>query len=228
MHYIAAIALAGIGESDCEAIGSGLLAQPVNALSSVAYVAAGMWLALRATRWRPVEQRIAVVFAAVVVAVGVGSLLFHGPMPPAARVVHDLSIAAVFALVVARGTGTLLGWTETGRLAGFAVLTTILGLLFAAAPDASGPVTGALAVAAGGLELSMYRTGRRPAFEVRRAAWLLAIVAIAAAINVLGRTGAPLCAPAGLYQGHALWHLITAYALALYGTLAFAPSSAAS
>ena len=33
-----------LGESDCEEIRSGFIAQPVNALSSVAYVAGGGWV----------------------------------------------------------------------------------------------------------------------------------------------------------------------------------------
>ena len=43
----------------------------------------------------------------------------------------------------------------------------------------------------------------------------------AGALNLLGRSGAPLCDPGSLVQGHALWHVLTATVLGLYGYLAF-------
>jgi hypothetical protein len=44
------------------------------------------------------------------------------------------------------------------------------------------------------------------------------LVAGAAAIvvNLLTRTGAPLCSPSSLLQGHAAWHVLTATAIALW------------
>jgi hypothetical protein len=49
----------------------------------------------------------------------------------------------------------------------------------------------------------------------------LAAAAVAAAANVLSRTGAPLCRPHSLLQGHAVWHALTALALALWLTRAW-------
>ena len=47
-----------IGESDCEDIDDGFLAQPVNALSSLAYTLFGIWLVIRAVRNRTHEMAI--------------------------------------------------------------------------------------------------------------------------------------------------------------------------
>ena len=41
----------------------------------------------------------------------------------------------------------------------------------------------------------------------------VAALAFGLLANVLGRTGAPLCASGSLIQGHALWHMATAVAL---------------
>jgi len=38
-----------------------------------------------------------------------------------------------------------------------------------------------------------------------------------AVVFALSRTGGPLCRPESLLQGHALWHLATAGALAAWG-----------
>jgi hypothetical protein len=70
--------------ADCERLHDGLLDQPVNALSSVAYVAAGMWV------WR--HDRIQ---GAALVAVGVGSIAYHGFGGSVAHWLHDSTIVVV-------------------------------------------------------------------------------------------------------------------------------------
>ena len=58
-----------LGESDCEEIRTGLVAQPVNALSSLAYVAGGGWVAMRGVQ---AGQPAAVAFGGLLGAVGLG------------------------------------------------------------------------------------------------------------------------------------------------------------
>jgi hypothetical protein len=43
--------LAVIGASDCERLGTGLIAQPFNTWTSVAYLLAGGWIIARRRRW---------------------------------------------------------------------------------------------------------------------------------------------------------------------------------
>lgn len=74
---------------DCERLHDGLVAQPVNTLSSLAYVAAGGWLLSRARGGRDVA------FGAAVVGVGLGSVAFHGPGGAVARGLHDGTIVLV-------------------------------------------------------------------------------------------------------------------------------------
>jgi hypothetical protein len=53
-----------------------------------------------------------------------------------------------------------------------------------------------------------------------RAARVLMLAALAAgsAAYLAGRTGGPLCRPDSLLQPHALWHLLTAVAMAAWAT----------
>jgi peptidoglycan/LPS O-acetylase OafA/YrhL len=89
---------AGFGHSDCERIVEGALAQPVLAVSSLAYVAAGLVVLCWAKRWRaPLGWAAAV----VLVAIGLGSFAFHGPQPSWAKPAHDLPILAAAAVYVA-------------------------------------------------------------------------------------------------------------------------------
>ena len=145
------MALLALGASDCEALHGGWLGQPVNCLSSVAYVGAGAYVLRRAG---PGATPVAVALGAV----GLGSVLYHGPMSAGAETIHDGSIVALAATIVV--TAVKRRWLP-----------------------------------------------RPPA---------VALVAFGAAVavNVLTRTGAPLCRPHSLVQGHAAWHILAAVALA--------------
>lgn len=140
-----------LGGSDCEALHAGWLGQPVNSVSSLAYVAAGLYV-LR--RGGPVGPALALG------AVGIGSVLYHGPMPAGADLVHD----------------------------------------------------GSIAVLLGAAALATWRRGRLP----RPPAAAVVGLAAAAVVNVLTRTGAPLCEPSSLLQGHGAWHVLTAAGAALW------------
>ena len=216
--------LAQIGESDCEALGDGVLAQPVNAVSSGIYLVVGLVLVARAAPRQTAERVTQILYGLAVASVGIGSIAFHGPQPPGARLLHDLTIAAVFSVIAARNLGTLRKWSEAAVIAAFAVMTLGVGLVMALSPDAGNAVTGVVAVAAVGSEIYLYRTGRRGPFPGigRWLAGIVGLLAIAGLINVLGRTDGPLCEPDSLYQGHALWHALTATAFGLYGYLTFA------
>jgi hypothetical protein len=144
-----------LGGSDCEALHGGWLGQPVNCLSSLAYVGAGAYVLRRGgTGSTPLAVALG--------AVGVGSVLYHGPMPAGAEAVHDGSLVALAATI---------------------------------------------AVTAG-----VRRSLPRPS------AVALAAFGAALAINLLTRTGAPLCRPHSLAQGHAAWHVLTATAVAAWLT----------
>lgn len=96
------------GLSDCEQISGGWLAQPVNAVSSLAFVPAGAWVLSRARglvgrrRWEMVG------IGAALVANGVGSFAFHGPQPSWAEPAHDGPIVVVIALLAANEAALVL------------------------------------------------------------------------------------------------------------------------
>jgi hypothetical protein len=92
-----------LGAGDCERLGDGLVAQPVNTASALAYVAVGAWLIGRGLRpgaaWPDPGRRATVAFGVAVAAAGVGSVDYHGPGSPAARLLHDGGLYAVVGLV---------------------------------------------------------------------------------------------------------------------------------
>ena len=81
-----------VAVSDCERVRPGLIAQPVNTVSSLTYCAAGVWV-LR----KPVTaRRAALGFAAI--AAGIGSVAYHGPGGRTAKVIHDIGATALVAM----------------------------------------------------------------------------------------------------------------------------------
>lgn len=169
--------------ADCEAISDGLIGQPVNALTSLAFVIVGIVVV------RSGESRS--LLGAALLATGVGSFLFHGPMPPGSEWAHDVSLA--WLLVVAATTGTR--WF---RWAGGPAFV-LLGVLAAFAPPIVDPLSVLLAVGA----IASVLLRDRGSHTVGA----VAVLAVSAAVGRLGATGWPLCAPDSVLQTHALWHL---------------------
>ena len=89
---------ASFGHSDCERIVGAALAQPVLAVTSLAYVAAGMAVLCWAMRLR---APLAGTAGVALVAVGAGSFAYHGPQPSWAELAHDWPIIAAGAVYAA-------------------------------------------------------------------------------------------------------------------------------
>jgi len=222
-------AIAGeIGESDCEALGDGTLVQPVNALTSLAYVGVGLAIAVWALlRRRNVEDGRAfltrsLVYASCLVGVGLGSVLFHGPQPNGSRMLHDLPILITVVFIVVHDLYFVfprLRHAAPAFLGAAAAATGLTLVSVDAGTVATGIGIGAVAV----LEFVVYRRRLRPvALRRQRQAYaaILGVAAIAAASWLLGRSDSPLCDPDGAFQFHGVWHVISSLIFGLWWWLA--------
>lgn len=122
-----------LGASDCERLRPGLIAQPVNAASSLGYVVAGAVVMARYHQGDAARRRQVRLYSSALALVGLGSVAFHGPQPPGARAMHDLPIPALLALSVGtplvrarRGEVPLPGLTRRRGLT--IAATTVVGL----------------------------------------------------------------------------------------------------
>jgi hypothetical protein len=205
--------------TSCEQrVAEAFLGEPANTVTAFAFVAAGFAI----LAGYPVTGGSSVVrarwpYGLLVAAVGVGSVVQHGPHPDWQAYAHDLPLAGVLAFVAADAAGDLLGrrlsplWCRPGPPATLAWLvpTAALVPVIAIGPVASSvaqSVMGAVAVG-----LGLLRARARP--ELRRTLLTaLAILAAGALIGTLGERTA-LCQPESLLQGHAVWHVLAAVAL---------------
>ncbi len=144
-----------VAEGDCEATRPGLVGQPANTVSSLAFVVASLPIARAARRrGRPAWMAVAVAPAVE----GLGSVAYHGPGGTWSKRLHDGGLVALVGAL-----GVAVGREER--------------------PLAGRPVTAALGTAA-------------------------------VALHALSRTGGPLCSCRSPLQGHAVFHVLAAAALA--------------
>ena len=130
--------LGRMGATDCERLRSGPVAQPVNTLTSLGYVAGAGIVLRRVGRGNPDGHHPVMVYSALLALVGVGSVAFHGPQPAGAKLMHDLPIPVLLGVALGtplarrlRGAEPAPGWT-TGRAAALAGTTLAAAACYAA------------------------------------------------------------------------------------------------
>lgn len=199
-----------IGSSDCEELGEGWLVQPVNALSSFSYVVVGLAV-VAAMVFRPVDRVRTVVYAACVAAIGIGSVMFHGPQPTGSQLAHDLPILLTAWFVVVQDARLVTDRVRRDLLwfvIGAAVATVAAAIEIGTVP----PLTGAAVAVILVLEIVIARRGLRPRRDTsgrRMVAIVIGVAVLAAASWILGRSDSPLCDPDDVVQLHGVWHLLS-------------------
>lgn len=208
-----------VAAADCERCRPGPIAQPVNTLSSGAFVVAGLALIAR-TRARnrrtsevdaPIggHQEVALGWAAVTA--GLGSVAYHGPGTHGGRVLHDASLLTMLGMLV------LADVARVTRRPPPSALTAALPAVATLAAVSPWSMIAQVGLGAGAVVAEVTRVGTDRAANRRR--WRPATEAVIAAVgatgHVLGRTGGPLCRPGSPWQAHAVWHVAMATVLVL-------------
>lgn len=205
-------------DAGCELAGGAPWAEPLSTWTSLAFVVAGGAVVVAAPRRRAgvpdaaAAVRLHVALGVLVVLVGLGSVVQHGPSPSWNPVAHDPPLLGTLALVAADAVADLTGRrTRTW----WWLVPTLVSVGVAAASVPASPLF-QVAVAVVAVAASAVRAVRRPAVR-RRTAAALGLLALGGAIGTLTRAGWPLCdadGPLGVtLQGHAVWHVLAALAL---------------
>lgn len=196
----------------CETLQGGLVRQPANTWSSLAFVVVALWVAWRyrsaMRRGRsPLTPVEAVLLIGSLAAVGLGSAFYHASFTFVGQVldVSGMYFIASFMLLHRAGAS---GWrAPAGLVPVFLGLNALLMAAQVTTPGFRRILFGLLIVGAVVVEWRLTRAGRP---------WLVAgasLLGLAFAIWVLDRERI-LCDPASLLQGHAVWHILGALAAA--------------
>jgi len=202
-----------IGESDCETIGSGVFAQPINAASSLSFSVIGVAAVWWATRVEGNERVVRIVFGVLMMLTGAGSVMFHGPQGTGSQFGHDVTFLVTVWFVAVINIAEANGWKRSVEWGTFVAGGLVLSLALVLSPGLTNVLMVATVISLVASDVVLHRRGR-----VRTWWYVVSLVTIAVAVAMflLGRTGAPLCDPDSLFQGHGLWHVLAAISLGAY------------
>jgi hypothetical protein len=218
----------------CERSRAGLVRQPMNTWSNLAFVAVGLWIGARAWRERaagpPRDPRnpmlsnalFPTLYASVAVLLGPASMALHATTTEWGGKLDVFCMYLWVAFVVAYALLRAADLSPPAFLATWAALVAVLGSvwlgdLLPAWGSAGSALFGVLLAVYAGLEAWISRVRRELRADRRLLVAAAAIFLVAFAIWVPSRTGGPLCAPDSLLQGHAIWHVLNAASVgALY------------
>lgn len=211
-----------LGTGDCEALGSGWLAQPENAWSSLAYTVVGVLVIVAALRSARSDRTIPIAFGVLMSATGIGSFLYHGPQGDVAGFVHDITFLATLWFLIIMDPASPYGLQRRTALLAWGAVAVLMSAVLLAAPGATNILTGIAVVALIGSDLLMHRVG---GINGRWYAAALMLLGASLAVNLLGRTGAPTCHPDAALQFHGVWHALSAAGLGAYFVAMTVPRS---
>jgi len=192
----------------CERLGPGLLAEPVNAITNGAFLVAAWWLQ-RLARREAGGDRGVLALAALALAIGIGSTLFHTfatGWALAADVVPILLFQLLFLLLYLRRQVGLSAAPAAGLCLAF-LLACLAGRSMPAALNGSlayGPTLAVLAL------LGWHQLQRRQS-------WLLLAATGLFSLSLLLRSLDNALCPVWPIGTHLFWHLLNAAVLALSG-----------
>lgn len=210
----------------CERIHSGMIKQPANTWSNLACVLVGLgiltFLTVRGggTDPNPMAKSnlLSILYGCVVIWQGLGSMFFHASQKVWGGWLDNLSMNMFVAFIPSYDLARLLKPQDWGTslaifFVAYLTLTISLAILtWFVEWEYLGILTfsGLIAIAV------LVEIFVAVSDEIsRRGAWLavgLGIFALASVIWFFSRTGGPLCRPDSVWQGHAVWHVLGAFA----------------
>jgi hypothetical protein len=212
----------------CEYARSGLLREPANTVSNLAFVASGLVMAWQAERegrrkrGNPFTQRplLVFLFSAFSIFLGFGSAALHGSETKLGGDLDLLGMYFVAGFMLAYAARRCFDWSWSAFVAAFmlAVLFCKAAGLYAQVDvpivDYTGSAAFALLIVLAAVLELINTLSRKVRREDKWGVYAVLCFVAAFAIWSLGRNDDPFCDPASWLQPHALWHLL--FALALY------------
>ena len=204
----------------CERVSTGLIRQPINAYTNLGYILVGILILVFLRKSKAsyrsrssisdLPRRILILFGIAYIAVGIGSFIYHASFIFLGEELDDDSMYLI---------GIFLVLFEVARLRHLSVKQFLwiyfsLNIVFETAiyffPVIRGMLFAFLMIISFTIELAARRKAEFKN-EVRLTDTANLLFLLAYFIWILDKTHL-LCYPDSLFQGHAIWHLLTAYA----------------
>lgn len=201
-----------VAASDCERCRPGLIAQPVNTVSSLAFVVSGAAL-LRSGRRRDSSTPAETAVGWWAVGAGLGSVAYHGPGTGFGRYLHDASLLGLLGSMAVADAGVVFGRRPPAAVVAAASAVAVV----AARPATSMAAQLGFGLTATAAEAARFAAAPASGAERWRRRLEGAVAGAGAVAHLLGRTGGPWCDPSSVVQPHALWHGAMATAVWLRG-----------
>jgi len=216
---------AGVGAEFCEAARPGLIKQPVNTFSNIGFIAAGLLMAWQLSAGTFIQNNNALArsvfygtfFSCLVVLLGPGSMAMHATTSKVGGFFDMLSMYLVASFITAYSMQRFFSWQPVHFVIVF--IAVLLICLWANFQDYKiifnffGNTAFAFFIACTTIFefLNHYVRGMKH----KRAWGFGALISLLFALSIwnLSKTGAPCCDPSSFVQGHAIWHLLDAFAV---------------
>jgi Ceramidase len=180
----------------CEAVRTGLIAQPANTWSSLAFVLVGAWIVARS----PMK-----LYGAATIAIGLGSAFYHASLTFVGQVADIFGMYLLVTYVLVFNASRL--WPRVAAM--FVVLYATLNVALLAAQIAFPQSRRYLFAAIVAVVLILETRAR--GIDRKWLCWALASLSAGFVLWTLDITHR-LCDPKSLLQGHAVWHVLGAIA----------------
>ncbi|HET7233722.1 MAG TPA: ceramidase domain-containing protein [Longimicrobium sp.] len=199
----------------CERVRDAAVRQPVNAWSSLAFVAVGIWIAALPRRGADAGLRDVhrTVFAAAVIAVGLGSAFYHATLSFAGQFSDAFGMYLLATFVVLNASAQPRNVRPAVVVLAYVAFNVILAVLLYTLPSLRRYLFAIVITAGALLEVRLWRT-HRGADGPRWLLLALGVLLLGFAAWIVDITHMA-CDPTGLIQGHAVWHVASAGAAVL-------------
>lgn len=204
----------------CEAIRSGLVRQPANAVSSLSFVFVGILVITNgftdrfrnSTRNAAIEglSGYALVYAGALVVVGLGSAFYHASLSFIGQFADVMGMYLIASFVILYSLGRIRALSPATIVTSYVLVNAGLAWVLFSAPSLRRYIFAVVLLT--GLGVEYFARGRvARALNSRALFTAIAVLAVGFGIWVLD-IKKTLCMPEGAIQGHALWHLAGAIA----------------